>query len=230
MILSQFTRITDIQVQVVSSGTGQALRNAMNGDADVVLVHSKSDEEKFVAEGYGIKRYELMYNNFVIVGPLEDPADVKQAVSVLQAFLKISETESPFLSRGDDSGTHKREMQIWNSVDISDSELDRLPWYVETGSGMGATLTIAIEKDFYTLSDRGTWINYQRKGTSSILYEDDKGLLNIYGVILVNDERHPHVKSKEGQILIDWLISKEGQRAINSYRANGEQLFFAIAH
>ena len=228
-ILPEFTRRSGIAVKVISSGTGQALRNARNGDADLVLVHSKLDEEKFVKDGYGVERVEVMFNDFVIVGPPSDPADIQKVLSVAQAFGKIAQTSSPFISRGDDSGTHKREIGIWRTTFISMNELDSFDWYMETGSGMGAALNIAVNNEAYILSDRGTWINFRNKGRHRILYQGDQALLNRYSAILVNREKHPHVNSSQGQALIDWLISKEGRDAINAYRIGGEQLFFSAA-
>lgn len=226
-ILPRFTEQTGVEIRVVSSGTGQALKNARNGDADLVLVHSKSDEEKFVAEGYGLARFELMYNDFVMVGPTDDPAGLQQAQSATQALSKIATARADFVSRGDESGTHKKELHIWTLTNHDLKQISQQPWYMETGSGMGATLNIAINKRAYTLTDRGTWIRFGNKSDFEILFEGDEELLNSYGLILVNPEKHPHVNVVDGQTLIDWLIGEEGQQRIDSYRVNGKQLFFA---
>lgn len=226
-ILPVFTSKTGIQVKVISSGTGQALRNARNGDADLVLVHSKFDEEKFIEDGHGVKRVEVMFNDFVIVGPPNDSAGIQDALSVVEAFVRIAETESRFVSRGDDSGTHKREISIWKTTEIPLDGLGSAAWYMETGSGMGSALNIAVNNEAYILSDRGTWINFRNKRRHKILFQRDKKLLNRYSAILVSKEKHPHVNSAQGQVLIDWLISKDGREAINAYQIGGEQLFFS---
>jgi tungstate transport system substrate-binding protein len=228
-ILPRFTEKTGINVRVVASGTGQALRNAQNGDADLVLVHAKRDEEKFVAEGYGLARFDLMYNDFVVVGPPGDPAGVRQTQSAIQALSKIAAAGVHFVSRGDESGTHKKEMHLWELTDRNLSKVIRRPWYLESGAGMGATLNIAINKQAYTLSDRGTWIRFGNKGDFEILFEGGEELFNPYGLILVNPKMHPHVNVVDGQTLIDWFVGEEGQRSINSYRIDGNQLFFANA-
>ena len=229
VILPRFTEKTGIEVRVVTSGTGQALRNAQNGDADVVLVHAKLDEEKFVAEGHGLERFDLMYNDFVIVGPPYDPAGLRQTESAPQAFSKIAGSGAHFVSRGDESGTHKKEIRLWELTDRDFSGIRREPWYLETGTGMGATLNIAVNKRAYTLSDRGTWIRFGNKSDFEILFEGGEELFNPYGVILMNPAKHSHVHAVEGQALIDWLIGEEGQQSINSYRVDGKQLFFANA-
>jgi len=228
-ILPHFTKQTGVEVRVVSSGTGQALRSARNGDADLVLVHSKHDEEKFVAEGYGLERFDLMYNDFVMVGPPNDPAGVRQAQSAAQALSKIATTGVDFVSRGDESGTHKKEIHLWSLTNRDFNRISQQRWYLETGSGMGATLNIAVNKNAYTLSDRGTWILFGNKSDFQILFEGSEELFNPYGLILVNPKKYPHVNAVEGQTLIDWLIGEEGQQRINSYRINGKQLFFANA-
>ena len=228
-ILPRFTEQTGVEVRVVSSGTGQALRNARNGDADLVLVHAKRDEEKFVAEGYGLERFDLMYNDFVMVGPPDDPAELQQAQSAAQAMSKIAATGANFVSRGDESGTHRKEMHLWELTNRDLSRISQQPWYLESGTGMGATLNIAINKRAYTLADRGTWIRFGNKSDFEILFEDSEELLNPYGLILVNPKKHPHVNVVDGQALIDWLIGEEGQQWINSYRVDGKQLFFANA-
>ena len=228
-ILPRFTEQTGVEVRVVSSGTGQALRNARNGDADLVLVHAKRDEEKFVAEGYGLERFDLMYNDFVMVGPPDDPAELQQAQSAAQAMSKIAATGANFVSRGDESGTHRKEMHLWELTNRDLSRISQQPWYLESGTGMGATLNIAINKRAYTLTDRGTWIRFGNKSDFEILFEDSEELLNPYGLILVNPKKHPHVNVVDGQALIDWLIGEEGQQWIDSYRVDGKQLFFANA-
>ena len=228
-ILPRFTEQTGVEVRVVSSGTGQALRNARNGDADLVLVHAKRDEEKFVAEGYGLERFDLMYNDFVMVGPPDDPAGLQQAQSAAQAMAKIVAAGANFVSRGDESGTHRKEMHLWELANRELSRISQQSWYLESGTGMGATLNIAINQSAYTLSDRGTWILFGNKSDFEILFEGGEELFNPYGLILVNPKKHPHVNVVDGQALIDWLIGEEGQQWINSYRIDGKQLFFADA-
>jgi tungstate transport system substrate-binding protein len=215
-------------VRVVAVGTGQALKNAENGDGDVVLVHSKPDEEKFVAEGWGVKRQDVMYNDFVIVGPAADPAKITGLKDAAEAFKKIAETQAPFASRGDDSGTNKAELKLWQDAGV-DPEPASGTWYLATGSGMGATLNTAVGKQAYTLTDRGTWLSFANKADFKILIEGDPKLFNQYGVILVNPAKHANVKAKEGQAFIDWLTGSKGQAAIASYKIGGEQLFFPNA-
>jgi tungstate transport system substrate-binding protein len=227
-ILPEFTKKTGIDVRVVAVGTGQALKNAENGDGDVVFVHSKPDEEKFVAEGWGVNRHDVMYNDFVIVGPAADPAKIAGLKAAPQAFKKIAEAEAAFASRGDDSGTNKAELKLWQVAGV-DPSLSSGKWYLETGSGMGATLNTAVGKQAYTLTDRGTWLSFANKDDFKILVEGDPKLFNQYGVILVNPARHPKVKAAEGQAFIDWLISPDGQAAIASYKIDGQQLFFPNA-
>jgi tungstate transport system substrate-binding protein len=227
-ILPKFKEKTGIDVRVVAVGTGQALKNARNGDGDVVLVHSKPDEEKFVAEGWGVKRHDVMYNDFIIVGPAADPAGIAGLKDADEAFEKIAEAEAPFASRGDDSGTHKAELRLWKKTGIDATKASGA-WYLETGSGMGATLNTAVGKHAYTLTDRGTWLSFANKGDFEILVEGDPKLFNQYGVILVNPEKHPRVKAEKGQAFVDWLISSEGQKAIASYKIDGQQLFFPNA-
>jgi tungstate transport system substrate-binding protein len=228
-ILPIFTKKTGIEVRVVAVGTGHALKNAENGDGDVVLVHSKPDEEKFVADGWGVKRYDVMYNDFIIVGPAADPAKITGLRDAVQAFKKIAEAKVPFVSRADDSGTNKAELRLWQDAGI-DAKASSGSWYLETGSGMGATLNTAVGKQAYTLTDRGTWLSFANKDDFKILVEGDPKLFNQYGVILVNPAKHPNVKAKEGQFFIDWLIGPEGQAAIASYKIDGQQLFFPNAH
>jgi len=227
-ILPKFTAKTGIEVRVVAVGTGQALKNARNGDGDVLLVHAKPSEEKFVSDGYGVKRSDLMYNDFVIVGPRADPAGVRGVQDVTAALATLAGAGAPFASRGDDSGTHKKELHLWKDAGI-DPQKGSGQWYRETGSGMGATLNTAAGMGAYTMSDRATWIAFKNKGDLEILVEGDKRLFNQYGVILVNPQMHPHVKVKAGQAFIDWLLSKEGQAAIAAYRLNDQQLFFPNA-
>jgi tungstate transport system substrate-binding protein len=227
-ILPKFTKKTGIQVRVVAVGTGQALKNARNGDGDVVLVHSKPDEEKFVAEGWGVKRYDVMYNDFVIVGPASDPAGIAGLKEADEAFKKIADAKAPFASRGDDSGTNKEEMRLWSAVGV-DSKKASGDWYLETGSGMGATLNTAVGKQAYTLTDRGTWLSFANKDDFKVLVEGDPKLFNQYGVILVNPEKHPNVKAKQGQAFIEWLTGPEGQAAIANFKIDGQQLFFPNA-
>jgi tungstate transport system substrate-binding protein len=227
-ILPKFTEKTGIDVRVVAVGTGQALKNGRNGDGDVVLVHSKPDEEKFVAEGWGVKRHDVMYNDFVIVGPASDPAGIAGLKDADQALAKIAEAEAPFASRGDDSGTHKAELDLWGQAGV-DPTKGSGDWYLETGSGMGATLNTAVGKHAYTLADRGTWLSFANKDDFEVLVEGDPKLFNQYGVILVNPTKHPRVKSEKGQAFVDWLTSGEGQKAIASYKIDGQQLFFPNA-
>ena len=227
-ILPMFTKKTGIDVRVVAVGTGQALKNAENGDGDVVLVHSKPDEEKFVAEGWGVKRQDVMYNDFVIVGPAADPAGIAGLKDAAEAFKKIAEAQAPFASRGDDSGTNKAELKLWQDAGV-DPEPASGTWYLATGSGMGATLNTAVGKQAYTLTDRGTWLSFANKGDFKVLVEGDPKLFNQYGVILVNPAKHANVKAKEGQAFIDWLTGSEGQAAIAGYKFGGEQLFFPNA-
>ncbi len=227
-ILPQFKDKTGIEVRVVAVGTGQALKNAANGDGDVLLVHAKPSEEKFVADGNGVERFDVMYNDFVIVGPKADPAGIKGMTDVTGALTKIAESGSLFASRGDDSGTHKKEKSLWKlaSVDPAEASGD---WYRETGSGMGATLNAAAGMGAYTMSDRATWLAFKNKENLEVLTQGDDRLFNQYGVILVNPEKHPAVKAEAGQQFIDWLTGEEGQKAIAAYKVGGEQLFFPNA-
>jgi tungstate transport system substrate-binding protein len=227
-ILPLFTKKTGIEVRVVAVGTGQALKNAEKGDGDVVLVHSQPDEEKFVADGWGVKRYPVMYNDFVIVGPAADPARVAGMRQAPEALKKIAEAQSPFASRADDSGTNKAEMKLWQQSGV-DPKKSSGSWYLETGSGMGATLNIAVGKQAYALTDRGTWLAFANKSDLKVLVEGDDELFNQYGVMLVNPAKHPTVKAKDGQVFIDWLTGSEGQAAIADYKIDGQQLFFPSA-
>lgn len=227
-ILPVFTENSGISVRVVGVGTGQAIKIAERGDADVLLVHHKESELAFVEEGFGVKRFDLMYNDFILVGPNNDPADIKTAKNVVQAYKKIATSKSIFVSRGDDSGTHKKSLEIWKNVplDIS-SKIGE--WFRETGSGMGATLNIANSMIGYTLSDRATWLAFHNKGSLTVLFEGGPSLRNQYGIIMVNPTRHKHVKVALASKFIDWMINKNGQSAINRFRINGKQTFFANA-
>lgn len=227
-ILPTFKERTGIEVRVVAVGTGQALKNARNGDGDVVLVHSKPDEERFVTEGWGVKRHDVMYNDFVIVGPSSDPVGVAGLKNVDQALKRIAEAKVPFASRGDDSGTHKAELRLWEKAGI-DPKTGSGDWYLEAGSGMGATLNVAVGKQAYTLTDRGTWLSFANKADFRVLVEGDPTLFNQYGVILVNPEKHPRVKAERGQAFVNWLTSAEGQKTIASYKIDAQQLFFPNA-
>lgn len=227
-ILPMFKDKSGIEVRVVAVGTGQALKNAANGDGDVLLVHAKPAEEKFVADGLGVKRFDVMYNDFVIVGPKNDPAGIKGMTDATAALKKIAGSEAAFASRGDDSGTHKKERALWKQAGIDPTAASGT-WYRETGSGMGATLNAAAGMGAYTMSDRATWLAFKNKDALEILAQGDDRLFNQYGVILVNPEKHPNVKAEAGQEFIDWLIGAEGQKAIASYKVGGEQLFFPNA-
>ena len=227
-ILPEFTDKTGIEVRVVAVGTGQAIKNAENGDGDVLLVHARPAEEKFVADGGGVERFDVMYNDFVIVGPPGDPAGVAGSGDAVAAFQQIAGAKAPFASRGDDSGTHKAELALWSEagVDVAAASGD---WYRETGSGMGATLNTGLGMGAYVLTDRATWISFQNKGDFQVAVEGDPKLFNQYGVILVNPEKHPNVKAEDGQAFIDWLVGEDGQAAIAGYKINGQQLFFPNA-
>ncbi len=227
-ILPLFKTKTGIEVRVVAVGTGQAIRNAANGDGDVLLVHARDAEERFVAEGHGVKRHDVMYNDFVIVGPAEDPAGIAGFSDPLKALRKIADSKAAFASRGDDSGTHKKEMALWTSAGI-DPTGHSGGWYRETGSGMGATLNVAVGMSAYTMTDRATWIAFGNKADFNIVVEGDARLFNQYGVILVNPQRHPSVKADAGQKFIDWLTSPDGQNAIAAFKIEGQQLFFPNA-
>ena len=227
-LLPEFTARSGIEARVVAVGTGQALRNARNGDGDVLLVHAKHAEEKFVAEGFGVERFDLMYNDFAIVGPAGDPAGVAGMRDAVAGFAKIARSGAVFASRGDDSGTHRKELELWEEAGIDPAPASG-GWYRETGSGMGATLNLAVGMGAYTLTDRATWTAFDNKGDFTVHVEGDARLLNQYGVILVDPRRHPHVKAAAGQTFIDWLLGPEGQRAIASFRVAGRQLFFPNA-
>jgi tungstate transport system substrate-binding protein len=227
-LLPLFEKKTGIQVRVVALGTGQALDMGKRGDADVVFVHAKPLEEKFVAEGYGVKRFEVMYNDFVLIGPKSDPARLGGTKDIVEAFKKVKAARAPFVSRGDRSGTHFAELELWKASGV-DIAAEKGPWYRETGSGMGPALNSASAMNAYILADRGTWLSFKNRGELAILVEGDRRLFNQYGVILVNPARHAHVKKDEGAKFIDWLVSPEGQSAIAEYKIDGEQLFFPNA-
>lgn len=226
-LLPIFKAKTGIEVKVIAQGTGQALDTARRGDADVVFVHAKSQEEKFLAEGFGVKRFDVMYNDFVLIGPKADPAGVK-GKDIETALKTIQTKAAPFISRGDKSGTHSAELALWKQagIDIAGS---KGPWYREIGQGMGAALNTASAMDGYVLSDRGTWISFKNRGDLEIVVEGDKRLFNQYGVMLVNPEKYPSVKKELGRSFVDWLVSPEGQAAIASYKIDGQQLFFPDA-
>ena len=225
-LLPIFTASTTIEIRVVARGTGQAIRLAQNGDADVLLVHHRSSEEKFIADGYGLERRNVMYNDFVIIGPREDPARISGSHNVVDALSTIARTHSLFISRGDDSGTHKTELRLWQSAAVDVNSVSG-SWYRDAGSGMGATLNIAAAIGAYSLSDRATWIAFRNKANLVVVVEDDAKLFNQYGVIAVNPQRHPHVKSEDAQRFVEWLTSAKGQAAINAFTIDGQQLFFA---
>jgi tungstate transport system substrate-binding protein len=227
-ILPMFKAKTGIEVRVVAQGTGQALDTARRGDADVVFVHAKAQEEKFVAEGFGVRRFDVMYNDFILIGPKADPAKIKGGKDVVVALKAISETGSPFVSRGDKSGTHAAELALWKVAGL-DPGGTKPAWYREIGQGMGAALNTSSAMGGYVLSDRGTWISFKNKGDLEIVVEGDKRLFNQYGIMLVNPEKHPSVKKDLGQAFVDWVISPEGQNAIRSYKIEGQQLFFPNA-
>ncbi len=228
-LLPRFTAQSGITVHVVAVGTGQAIRNARNCDGDVLLVHAKAAEEKFVADGHGEPRKDLMYNDFVIVGPPDDPAGIAGTSDAAAALARIAATRALFASRGDDSGTHKKERALWAAAGVDPSAASGA-WYRETGSGMGATLNAAIGMGAYAMTDRATWIAFQNKADFTIAVEGDAALFNQYGVILVSRQKCPHVKADEGQAFIDWLVSERGQSAIANYKRDGQQLFFPNAN
>jgi len=227
-ILPMFKAKTGIEVKVVAQGTGQALDTGRRGDADVLFVHAKPQEEKFIADGAGVKRYPVMYNDFILVGHKSDPAGIKGMTDITAALKAIKAKGAPFISRGDRSGTHAAELELWKAAGI-DIGKDKGPWYKEIGQGMGAALNTASAANAYTLADRGTWLSFKNRGDLDILLAGDKRMFNQYGVMLVNPEKHPHVKKDLGQAFIDWLVSPDGQKAITDYKINGEQLFFPNA-
>ena len=220
-LLPEFRKATGIEARVVAVGTGQALDMARRGDADVVFVHDQAAEEQFVAQGFGVERFPVMYNDFIIVGPKTDPAGA-QGNDVVAALKKIAAARAPFASRADKSGTHAAELRYWKAAGIE----PKGAWYRETGSGMGPTLNTASGMDAYALADRGTWLSFRNRGGLGVLVEGDTRLFNQYGVMLVNPARHPHVKRDLGQRFVDYVISPAGQAAIAAYRIDGEPLFF----
>lgn len=228
-ILPLFKAKTGIDVKVISQGTGQALDTGRRGDADVVFVHARPQEEKFVADGFGVKRFAVMYNDFILVGPNGDPAGVKGSKDIIAALKTIRDKAAPFVSRGDKSGTHAAELALWKAAAIDISGADKGPWYREIGQGMGAALNTASAMNGYVLADRGTWLSFRNRGNLGIVVEGDKKLFNQYGVMLVNPAKHAHVRKDMGQAFVDWLVSAEGQKAIAGYRINGQQLFFPNA-
>ena len=228
-LLPLFTQKTGIAVKLLAQGTGQALDTGRRGEADVVLVHNKSAENRFIDEGDGVKRVPVMYNDFVLIGPKNDPAGIRDLKDVTKAFEAIKAKSATFISRGDRSGTHLAELRIWHKDVGIDIENDRGSWYTSIGQGMDAALQMAVAGNAYVLSDRATWIHLKNRGDLQILVEDDKRMFNQYGVILVNPAKHPNVKHEFGQQFIDWLVSPEGQKAIANYKIEGEQLFIPNA-
>ena len=228
-ILPLFKAKTGIDVKVISQGTGQALDTGLRGDADVVFVHARSQEEKFIADGFGVKRFAVMYNDFILIGPKSDPAGIKGSKDIAAALKAIKAKGVAFISRGDKSGTHAAELALWKIASVDIAGADKGPWYKEIGQGMGASLNTASASNAYVLADRGTWLSFKNRGDLIIVVEGDKRLFNQYGVMLVNPAKHPHVKKEYGQAFIDWLVSNEGQNAIANYKINGEQLFYPNA-
>jgi tungstate transport system substrate-binding protein len=227
-LLPIFSKASGVAVKVVAVGTGQALDIGRRGDADVVFVHDRPAEDKFMAEGQGVKRFDVMYNDFVIVGPKSDPAHIAGDKDVVEALRKIAAAKTPFISRGDHSGTHEAELRLWKDAGL-DIAAARGGWYREIGQGMGPALNMAASSNAYLLSDRGTWLSFKNRGDLALLTEGDKRLFNQYGVMLVNPAKHPNVNARDGQAFIDWLISPKGQATIADYRVGGEQLFFPNA-
>ena len=227
-LIPKFKNKTGINVRIIAVGTGRALLLGERGDADLVLVHHKPSEEKFISKGFGVERRDVMYNDYVIIGPKNDPANIKNLKKAADAFKLISQNGAPFVSRGDDSGTHKKERELWKltGVNIDTYSGD---WYREAGAGMGATLNIANAMSAYTMSDRGTWLSFKNRDELTLLFENDPPLFNQYGIILVNPERHDHIKHKEAKLFSDWLTSNEGQQAIADFTLEGQQLFFPNA-
>jgi tungstate transport system substrate-binding protein len=225
-ILPIFKAKTGIDVRVVALGTGQALDTGRRGDADVVFVHDKAAEEKFIAEGFGVERRDVMYNDFVMVGPKSDPARIAGSKDIAASLKKVADTKAPFASRGDKSGTHAAELRLWKMAGV-DPQAGKGAWYRETGSGMGPTLNTAAAMDAYALTDRGTWLSFKNRGKLGIVVEGDQRLFNQYGVMLVNLAKHAHVKRDLGTTFVEWITSPEGQKAIADYKIGGEQLFFA---
>jgi tungstate transport system substrate-binding protein len=227
-LLPAFTARTGIEVRVVAQGTGQALKSGMQGDADLLFVHDKLREEKFVADGFGLARRDVMYNDFVLIGPKSDPARIAGGKDVGAALTAVAKSAAPFASRGDKSGTHAAELRFWKQAGV-DPKSGSGNWYRETGSGMGPTLNVAAQMNAYTISDRGTWLNFRNRAELDILVQGDTRLFNQYGVIVINPARHPHVKKDLAQTFADWIVSAEGQATIASYKIGGQQLFFPNA-
>ena len=225
-IIEKFNNKHPTNVRVVAVGTGQAIRNAKACDADILLVHHKPSEDEFIKEGYGLYRKEFMYNDYVLVGPKSDPASLREEKNIKKALKKIYNSETFFVSRGDESGTHKKEQSLWRSVRI-DIRPKNNNWYLETGTGMGSSLNIAVNKNAYILSDRSTWITFGNKKDHEIIVENEPSLLNYYGIIPLNPEKCPKVKQKQSEVFINWLTSEEGKKHINSFRKDGNQLFFS---
>ena len=227
-LLPAFTARTGIQVRVVAQGTGQALKSGINGDVDLLFVHDKAREEQFVADGFGLARRDVMFNDFVLIGPQADPARIAGGKDVATALAAVARSASPFASRGDNSGTHAAELRFWKQAGV-DPKAGSGNWYRETGSGMGPTLNVAAQMSAYTISDRGTWLNFRNRADLAILVQGDQRLFNQYGVIVVNPARHPHVKKDLAQQFADWIVSREGQETIASYKIGGQPLFFPNA-
>jgi tungstate transport system substrate-binding protein len=224
-LLPIYEKKTGIDVRVVAVGTGQAIKNAKNGDGDLLIVHSEEDEKDFVLKGYGVERKEFMYNDFIIIGPKSDPENLKAKNSIKDVFNTIKIKNLPFLTRGDNSGTHKKEVSLWKSAQIETSKLDQ-KYYIDAGRGMGATLNMAASMDAYTITDRGTWLSFNNKQDLGVLFSGVPPLHNQYSVIVINPEKHPHVKYELANNLSNWLISDEGQQLISKYKIMGQQLFF----
>jgi tungstate transport system substrate-binding protein len=227
-LIPKFKNKTGVDVRVIAVGTGRALLLGERGDADIVLVHHKFSEERFIENGFGINRRDVMYNDYVIVGPKKDPANIKQLKYAIDAFKLISQHEVPFISRGDDSGTHKKELELWSLAEVNAQKYSG-DWYREAGAGMGATLNIANGMNAYTMTDRGTWLSFKNREDLTLLLQNDPPLFNQYGVILVNPERHEHIKFQQAKLFSDWLTSNEGQQAIAEFTLEGKQLFFPNA-
>ncbi len=224
-LLPEFTKETGVEVQVIAVGTGKALRLGQEGDVDIVLVHARNAEQAFIDAGFGVERFDVMYNDFVLIGPPDDPAQISTSHSVVEVLGKIHNTKSVFISRGDDSGTHKKELSLWQKTDY----LPQGDWYKSVGQGMGKVIQIANEMGGYTMTDRGTWLAYQAKSNLALLYQGDPPLFNPYGIIAVNPKRHPHVNHAGAESLIDWLTSEKGQHMIGTFTVKGEQLFIPNA-
>ena len=226
-ILEKYRKKNSTKIKVVAVGTGQAIKNAKKCDAELLFVHHKPSELDFINKGFGTYRKEIMYNDFVLVGPKNDPADLIFTKNIFEAFKKIHKTQSVFISRGDESGTHKKEKELWKNSGIVTSKLNNT-WFIETGSGMGSSLNMAVNMDAYILTDRSTWITFQNKKNHTIILENEPSLLNFYGIIPINPKVCPNVNFKEANAFVDWLVSIEGKDTIDSFRINGKQLFFSI--